>query len=107
VWIQVQSLPLDQIAGSTPDASTWPLAIRLSALGAWVGRDPANGTEIPSLRAGFDWALIERSVATDRASTDDASVVVSAEDGVEYGAVIRAIDLARAHGYTAPELASP
>jgi biopolymer transport protein ExbD len=102
VWTQTTTL---QVAQATLDCmDCWPpapkLVLHVTDLGVWMGRDPRTGHFLPKLPAGYDWDALDAALEADRAlypGTRDA--VLRTDDGIAYGHMVRALDLAKASGF--------
>jgi biopolymer transport protein ExbD len=111
VWSQVHTMQVDQAVGDPeariPESTVPPLTVHLRRDGLWVGRDPEAGRNRPSLDASLDWAGFAEDLSADRqAWPEQREVVIVTDDDVAYEAMIRALDLARGHGYDDVRLGS-
>ena len=105
VWVDLASLQVEQEAGRADPLADGPppLRVHLAADGVRVGR----GEEVLVGRIGddIDWRDLDARIAVDRAAWPaERQVVLVTDDGLPYGEMIRALDLATAHAYDRPVL---
>jgi biopolymer transport protein ExbD len=104
VLIEIHNLQVDQsVADAEEIHPVQPkpmLTVYLAVDGVRVGRDAEALVALPLLASGYPWDRVAAELERDRVeNADEKTVIVQADDGVDYGDLIRAIDLARGHGY--------
>lgn len=100
VWVDLASLQVDQEVGDGAAAPIGPepLRVHLAADGVRVGR--GEEVLVPRRAGDVDWDEVDARIAADRAQWPvERDVVLVTDDGLPYGEMIRALDLATAHGY--------
>ena len=106
VVVEVEALDSFQARGDGVAEGPPPLTLHLSAAGAWVARDAAEGVRFAATAAGPDWVGVRGALERDRQQFPGADfVVLNVDDGVDYGAAAHAMDLAAEFGYSSPLLA--
>lgn len=86
------------------------LSLRVGTHGIWIGATLGNRYFIQADEAGHDWAAVGRLLDEFHAqpwAADREDIEVAADDTVPVEALMQAIALARAHGFSAVEVGEP
>jgi biopolymer transport protein ExbD len=99
VWVDLSSLQVDhEVGGGAGAVGPEPLRVHLAADGVRVGR--AEEALVPRRGGEVDWEEVDARMAADRAEWPaERQIVLLTDDGLPYREMIRALDLATAHGY--------
>jgi len=104
VWIQVSALNSQiQKRGAAPaeKREDEQLSIRLTPDGfdmTWPNQLSGFPAKIPKAKGTFDFAALEKQLKAGMAKIPALSASVNADDAVDYGAVIKTIDVGKQSG---------
>ena len=113
VWSEIHSLPVEQSI-TPPDQNIPPpdppppppLTVHIRADGLWIARKVEEGINIPKIGEDYDWDKLEEMLNKDHETFPaEEMIVINTDDGCDYGAMAKALDLSRKIGYPQTALA--